>query len=173
MSSLVASLCTLLAIAAAGCRGRAVPAQAVTSLPIPAHGDARVLSADQAPSLAFCSAPGLRVSIRLDSVITPTAAIAMGTAELAAGAVNIGVHRDTDEAIYFLTSGGRAFVAADTVAVQSGLMLYVPRGVTHGFWSPADEAMRFLWVNYPQALAQSFRARGVTPGAACPPRRTP
>jgi mannose-6-phosphate isomerase-like protein (cupin superfamily) len=91
----------------------------------------------------------------------------------AAGASNTGAHRDTDEAIYFLSAGGRTFVGTDTTTVEPGLMLWVPRGVRHGFFSPADRPMRFIWVNFPHALALRFRESGVTPGAPCPPARSP
>lgn len=130
----------------------------------------RTLPRASGTPLMFCSAPGLSVELRLDSLLAPGTPIAMGTAELAAEGANTGMHRDTDEAIYFLSAGGRAFVGTDTTAIEPGLMLWVPRGVVHGFRSPTDQSLRFVWVNFPQELAQRFRQSGVPPGTACRPR---
>lgn len=140
---------------------------------VPSVSTARILPRASGTPLMFCTSPGLSVELRLDSLIAHGTPIAMGTAELAAGASNTGTHRDADEAIYFLTAGGRAFVAKDTTLIEPGLMLWVPRGVVHGFLSAADQPVRFVWVNFPQALAQRFRQSGVTPGTPCPPARSP
>ena len=91
----------------------------------------------------------------------------MGTAEVDAGKSNAGTHNDTDEITYFLNSGGRAFVVNDTVTIEPGLMLWVPRGVSHGFISAPDRAIRFIWVTFPKGLAQRFRRNGVAPGVSC------
>lgn len=145
-------------------------APAVAAPAAAAH--ARVLPPESGTRLIFCNAPGLSVDVRLDSVTAPGAPAAMGTAELAAGASNVGTHRDADEMLYFLTTGGRAFVAGDTVDVQPGLMMYVPRGVPHGFWSPPRSPIRFVWANQPQSFTRLFRTRGVAPGTPCPPPAT-
>jgi uncharacterized RmlC-like cupin family protein len=108
------------------------------------------------------------VNIKVDSASTGATRFAAGTAELAAGAVNAAAHANNDEAIYFLTSGGRAFVGTDTTEIHPGLMLYVPHGVHHGFLSGPDRPVQFVWMIAPQDLARGFRARGVPPGSACP-----
>ena len=141
--------------------------QSATSQSGPGVSTGRILPRDSGTPLIFCAAPGLSVELRLDSLIASGTPIAMGTAELAAGASNTGTHRDTDESVYFLTSGGRTFVGKDTVMIEAGLMLWVPRGVAHGFWSPPDRPVRFVWVNFPQALAQRFRQSGVAPDTHC------
>jgi mannose-6-phosphate isomerase-like protein (cupin superfamily) len=121
--------------------------------------------------LVFCRTPGLSVNVKVDSVATGATRFAAGTAELAPGAVNAAAHASNDEAIYFLSAGGRAFVAADTIDIHVGLMLYVPQGVHHGFVSAPDSPVRFVWMIAPQDLARGFRARGVPPGSACPAPR--
>lgn len=117
--------------------------------------------------LIFCSAPGLSVTLKVDSTSTGARRMAMGTAELAVGAENSGAHRDVDEVNYFLGGRGRAFIGADTVNIESGLTMYVPQGVRHGFVNTGSEPLRFAWTIVPQGLANSFRARGVPPGTAC------
>jgi mannose-6-phosphate isomerase-like protein (cupin superfamily) len=143
--------------------GRAAPAPAT---PAPVRGS--VIPAHAGTPLVFCGTPGLSVNIKVDSGSTGATRFAAGTAELAAGAVNAASHANNDEVMYFLTAGGRAFVGADTTEIHPGLMLYVPRGVHHGFVSAPDRPVRFVWMIAPQDLARGFRARGVAPGSACP-----
>jgi acetyl esterase/lipase/uncharacterized RmlC-like cupin family protein len=132
------------------------------------HSGGAVIPAGAGTPLMFCSAPGLTANVKVDSTSTGARRFAMGTGAVAAGASNAGVH-DVDEAIYFLSDGGRAFVGTDTVAVVRGLVMWVPEGVHHGFISAADEPIEFVWVISPQALAGRFRAHGVPPGSVCPP----
>src|SRR2546429_685852 len=53
----------------------------------------RVVRPDQGDRLMFCDAPGLSVNIKIDSASTGAMRFAMGTAEVAAGLSNVGVHR--------------------------------------------------------------------------------
>jgi mannose-6-phosphate isomerase-like protein (cupin superfamily) len=133
------------------------------------EADARVLHPNTGTKLVFCTAPGLSIDLRLDSLVAASTPVAMGTAQVAAGHSNVGTHRDTDEVVYFLSTGGRAFVGSDTTTVVSDLMLYIPRGVRHGFLSAPDTSIRFVWVNVPTSLAKAFRRSGVAPGTACVP----
>lgn len=119
-------------------------------------------------TLEFCRSPGLGVTLKIDSVASGTQRLAMGTATIAAGASNAGTHTDVDEVNYFLSGDGRAFVGADTVAVEPGLTMYVPQGVHHGFISSARQPLVFVWTIVPQGLATRFRSSGVAPGT-CPP----
>ena len=142
------------------------PTPSVTTTGVTKHGS--IIPAHAGTPLVFCGAPGLAVNIKVDSVSTDARRFAAGTAELDAGAVNAGVHANNDEAIYFLTVGGYAFVGTDTTEIHPGLVLYVPQGVHHGFASAADRPVRFVWMIAPQELARGFRARGVAPGSPCP-----
>jgi mannose-6-phosphate isomerase-like protein (cupin superfamily) len=145
------------------------PTASAAATGAPTHGS--VIPAHAGTALVFCGAPGLSVNIKVDSSSTNAMRFAVGTAELAAGAVNAGAHANNDEAIYFLTAGGRAFVGTDTTDIHPGLMLYVPQGVHHGFVSTPDHPVRFVWMIAPQTLAQGFRARGMPPGSTCPAPR--
>jgi uncharacterized RmlC-like cupin family protein len=167
MRMLAASFVALLPVACVRA-GTVMPARTapVAATEAAAHGS--VIPADAGTRLAFCGSPGLSVNIKVDSASTGATRFAAGTAELAAGAVNAAAHPNNDEAIYFLTAGGRAFVGTDTTEIHPGLMLYVPQAVHHGFVSAPDRPVRFVWMIAPQELARSFRARGVRPGTTCP-----
>ena len=134
------------------------------------HGGGTIVLPAGGTPLKFCDAPALSVNIKIDSLTAGAARFAMGTATLAAGGSNSGTHRGEDEAIYFLRGAGRTFVGTDTVAVEAGLMLFVPQGVRHGFFNTGATALEFIWVIVPQGLAARFREGGIPPGKACPPR---
>ena len=167
MRVLVVSCATLLLLACARA-GTMMPAPTAPVATTGAAEHGAVIPAHGGTPLVFCGAPGLAVNIKVDSASTRATRFAAGTAELAAGAVNAAAHANNDEAIYFLTAGGRAFVGADTTEIHPGLMLYVPQGVRHGFASAPDRPVRFVWMIAPQELARGFRARGVAPGSPCP-----
>jgi len=169
--------------AAVGCTGRqrtakgpsqsaaaeAPAAQAGPQAAAP-HGG-RFVAPGGGTALVFCRSPGLSVNLKLDSAAVGVTAFAMGTAAVAAGGSNEGTHPDDDEAVYFLSGEGRAFVGSDTMEVRPGLVMYVPRGLKHGFVSTGSTPIEFLWTIAPGRLAAGFRARGVAPGTPCPPPR--
>ena len=78
-----------------------------------------------------------------------------------------GPTRDDDEAVYFLRGDGKAFVGSGTMDVRPGFMMFVPRGVQHGFISTGSTPLEFLWTIAPGQLAAGFRARGVPLGTPC------
>jgi mannose-6-phosphate isomerase-like protein (cupin superfamily) len=150
---------------------RAGTVRPARTAPVPttrAAANGSVIPAHAGTQLVFCRSPGLSVNIKIDSASTGATRFAVGMAELAAGGLNAAAHANNDEAIYFLTAGGRAFVGTDTTEIHPGLMLYIPQGVHHGFVSPVDRPVRFVWMIAPQELAQGFRVRGVAPGSPCP-----
>ena len=126
-----------------------------------------VLQPDEGLKLIFCSAPGLSVTIKVDSVSGGATRLAMGTAEIAPRASNVGIHRDEDEIIYFSGGRGRAILGTDTVAVDPGATMYVPHGVRHGFMNGGDAPLQFVWVDVPGALASKFRAAGQSSEKPC------
>jgi mannose-6-phosphate isomerase-like protein (cupin superfamily) len=171
----VKALPPVLALAFASCR-QPTTAQPPTPLPTaqraagltPPHGG-RFVAPAEGTALIFCGSPGLSANIKLDSAGAGVTTFAMGTAAVAARGTNTGAHPADDEAVYFLRGEGRAFVGTDTTDVRPGLMMYVPRGVRHGFISTGDTPLEFLWTIAPGQLAAGFRARGVAPGTPCPP----
>jgi mannose-6-phosphate isomerase-like protein (cupin superfamily) len=132
------------------------------------HGG-RFVAPSAGTALVFCTAPGLAATVKLDSAAVGLTTFAMGTAAVAVGGSNTGSHAADDEAVYFLRGEGRAFVGPDTTEVRPGLVMYVPRGVRHGFISTGTTPLEFLWTIAPGRLAAAFRARGVAPGTPCPP----
>lgn len=144
------------------------PAPAPTAAEPPHAG--RLLAPGPHEGLKFCASPGLSVRLLVDSIAVGPVPFAMGTAAIAPGGTNAGVHPAEDEATYFLRGEGRAFIGADTVSVTPGLVAYVPRGVRHGFISTGSSPLEFLWVVSPPGLASRFRETGLAADASCPPR---
>jgi mannose-6-phosphate isomerase-like protein (cupin superfamily) len=85
----------------------------------------------------------------------------------AAWCSNFGTHREEDEIIFFLRASGRGVIAQDTFPVQPSTLMYVPRGVRHGFINPGPEPLRFFWVVSPAGLAARFRGGARQPGQVC------
>ncbi len=170
-------LASSLALACAGRREAtpgpvpAAPSRSATAAAqgVGPHGG-RFVAPAGGTALMFCGSPGLSANIKLDSAGAGVTTFAMGTAAVAAGGANSGAHSADDEAVYFLHGEGRAFIGADTTTVRPGLVMYVPRGVQHGFISTGGTPLEFLWVIAPGQLAAGFRARGVPPGSPCPLR---
>lgn len=146
----------------------AAPAASASPAAVAPHGG-RFVAPGGGTALVFCRSPGLSVNLKLDSAAVGVTTLAMGTAAVAAGGSNVGTHPADDEAVYFLRGEGRAFVGSDTTEVRPGLVMFVPRGVRHGFISTGSTPLEFLWTIAPGQLAAGFRARGVAPGTPCPP----
>ena len=149
----------------------AEPAAAVTGPDAAGSHGGRFVAPAGGTALVFCGSPGLSVHLKLDSAAVGVTTFAMGTAAVAADGSNAGTHPADDEAVYFLRGEGRAFVGSDTMEVRPGLVMFVPRGVKHGFISTGSTPLEFLWTIAPGRLAAGFRARGVAPGTPCPPPR--
>lgn len=133
------------------------------------HAGGYILGPNDGTTLMFCTAPGLSVTIKVDSVSAGTTGFAMGTAAIAPKSSNVGVHPDEDEINFFYGGSGSAVLGNDTVPIGAGSTMYVPRGVRHGFVNPGDRPLEFAWVVAPSGLANRFRARGRLPGQTCPP----
>lgn len=128
----------------------------------------RILSPAEGEPLVLCHAPDLSINIKVDSATTGATEFSMGTASLIVGGSNSGVH-DVDEITYFTHGRGRGIIGTDTVAVEPGSTMYVPRGVRHGFINTGGSALQFVWVVSPRGLEDRFRVRGVRPGLSCRP----
>ena len=125
-----------------------------------------LLGTDEGEPLKFCDAPELRANIKVSPATTGgKAPYAAGTADLSG--TNTGRHADSDEVVFFYSGTGTAFVGDTKSRVQSGTVMYVPKGVRHGFTSEGAEPLRFFWVNSPPGLEERFRASGVPPSFDC------
>jgi mannose-6-phosphate isomerase-like protein (cupin superfamily) len=129
----------------------------------------QVLNPEEGERLMWCDVPELRATIKVSPATTGgKAPFAVGTAELTG--TNTGTHRENDEVIYFISGEGSAFVGDTTIRIRPGAMMYVPRGVRHGFTREGTEPVRFAWVTSPPGLEEQFRASGHPPGFDCSKR---
>ena len=150
-----------------GCGARAAVPSPASAPSAVAHGGHFIAPTAGTP-LMFCRSPGLGVTIKLDSASVGLTHFAMGTARIAPGAMNAGVHEGQDEIVYFLAGDGVTFIANDTTRIMQGLVSYIPRGTRHGFISTGSSPIEFLWVVLPGDLASRFRTNGIAPGSSCP-----
>jgi len=143
-------------------QARAVDATTARGLAIPPGGGHTV---------TFCTSPEISATIKIDPPSGGSTRFSMGTAELAPRSSNSGVHRTTDEIIYFVRGTGTAQIGEETVVVEPGTTLFIPEGLRHSFTNSSDEPMEFVWVFAPAGFEAGFRTSGVAPGTACPPQR--
>lgn len=138
-----------------------------SSLSAQAGPAGRILAPAEGEPLVLCHAPDLSINIKVDSLTAGATQFSMGTASLIVGASNFGVH-DVDEITYFTHGRGRGVIETDTVDVEPGSTMYVPRGLRHGFINTGGSALQFVWVVSPRGLEDRFRTRGLRPGLPCP-----
>ena len=63
---------------------------------------------------------------------------------------------------------GRAFIGADTTAVEAGSVTYTPAGTTHGFINDGDDTLDYFIVYSGSFGRSAFRALASKPGPYCP-----
>jgi mannose-6-phosphate isomerase-like protein (cupin superfamily) len=125
-----------------------------------------LLGPDEGEPLKFCDAPELRANIKVSPATTDgKAPFAAGTADLTGS--NTGRHTDSDEIVFFYAGSGTAFVGETKLRIQPGVVMYVPKGVRHGFASEGAEPVRFFWINSPPGIEERFRAGGHPPSFEC------
>ena len=154
----------------AGCAHRSLAADIV---PVGVHqagskdqSGGYLLGPDEGEPLKWCDSPELRANIKVSPASTGgKAPYAAGTADLTG--TNTGRHTDSDEVVFFYSGTGSAFVGETKSRIQPGVVMYVPKGVRHGFTSEGAEPLRFFWVNSPPGLEERFRATGHPPSFAC------
>ncbi|MDP9350320.1 MAG: cupin domain-containing protein [Chloroflexota bacterium] len=78
-----------------------------------------------------------------------------------------GTHRDADEIAYIIRGRGYAIVGTDTVAIEPGVVTFIPQGMPHGFINESEEPLEYLVVHSPQSSATGFRRRAALPGPYC------
>jgi steroid delta-isomerase-like uncharacterized protein len=137
--------------------------------PAQPRGEGLVLEPEGGEPLIWCDAPELRANIKISPGNTAGhAPFAVGTAELTGA--NTGTHQKQDEVIYFLSGSGSAFAGDAKIRIRPGAMMYVPRGVRHGFTRDGAEPVTFLWITVPPGLEEQFRASGKPPSFDCSAR---
>jgi mannose-6-phosphate isomerase-like protein (cupin superfamily) len=131
-----------------------------------AASPSRVLSPKAGERLVYCEIP-LVLTIKVDSASTPGTRLRASTGQLSKGS-EFGVHRDADEVLYITQGHGWAIIAADTIAVEPGSVMFVPQGTQHGLINMNESPLEYFVVHTPQTSAAGFRRRASIPGPHCP-----
>ncbi|MBW3564068.1 MAG: cupin domain-containing protein [Acidobacteria bacterium] len=126
-----------------------------------------VLQPQQGKKLFFCDAPGLNATVKSNSAQMGGIGVAVGTAEITHGS-NFGVHKDEDEIVFIHSGKGNVVLGDKTIAAAPGTIMYVPRGVRHGFVNTGEAPFTFFWVVAPPGLADRFLEAGTASLTDCP-----
>lgn len=126
-----------------------------------------VLTPEEGKKLVFCSAPGLGATVKSTNVSMGGTVVAIGTAEINHGS-NIGVHQDEDEIVFIHSGRGSVVLNEQAIPAAPGTIMYVPRGVRHGFVNTGDAPFEFFWLVAPPGLANRFLASGKSSLTDCP-----
>lgn len=132
------------------------------------EGPGLVLPPGAGERLTYCLFP-LTITFKVDSVSAPLSRLVAATGALRRGS-EVGEHA-VDEVALITHGRGLAFVGADTIPVQSGSMMYTPRGMRHGFINDSTETLEYVVVYGPFAGPRSrasFRRLASQPGPSCP-----
>lgn len=127
-----------------------------------------VLAPGAGERLTYCVFP-LTITFKVDSVSVPGSRLVAATGALRRGS-EVGEHA-VDEAVLITHGRGLAFVGADTISVESGSIMYTPRGMRHGFINDTTETLEYLVVYGPFESPRSrasFRRLASQPGRSCP-----
>ncbi len=146
-----------------GCPG-GPPASVTTPSAQPEPGQEEpglVLAPGTGERITYCLFP-LTITFKVDSVSVPGSRLVAATGALRRGS-EVGEHA-VDEVVLITHGRGLAFVGADTMPVQSGSIVYTPRGMRHGFINETTETLEYIIVYGPfegPRSRASFRRLGV------------
>jgi mannose-6-phosphate isomerase-like protein (cupin superfamily) len=159
----------------AATRGCAPPAGAAPPAPAPSAPTpvasatprrATVLAPGEGPRINYCLFP-LVITAKVDSTSAPATRLTAAAGSLRRGA-EVGTHRASDEVVLITHGRGRAFIGADTTAVEAGSVTFTPAGTEHGFINDGDDTLDYFIV-YSSSFGRSgFRALAARPGPYCP-----
>jgi mannose-6-phosphate isomerase-like protein (cupin superfamily) len=127
-----------------------------------------VLAPGAGERLTYCVFP-LTITFKVDSVSVPGSRLVAATGALRRGS-EVGEHA-VDEVVLITHGRGFAFVGADTMPVQSGSIMYTPRGMRHGFINDTTGTLEYVVVYGPFEGPRSragFRRLASQPGPSCP-----
>jgi mannose-6-phosphate isomerase-like protein (cupin superfamily) len=128
---------------------------------------ATVLAPGEGPRISYCLFP-LVITAKVDSTSAPGTRLTAAAGSLRRGA-EVGTHRTSDEVVLITHGRGRAFIGADTTAVEAGSVTFTPAGTEHGFVNDGDDTLDYVIV-YGSSFGRSgFRALATRPGPYCPP----
>lgn len=127
-----------------------------------------VLAPGVGERITYCPFP-LTITFKVDAESAAGSRLVAAAGALRQGS-EAGVH-SVDEVVLITHGRGRAFVGADTVAVEPGSIVYTPVGERHGFINESSEPLEYLVVYGPWDSPRSrggFRRLAAQPGPWCP-----
>lgn len=116
--------------------------------------------------VTYCAFP-LTITAKVDTDAAPGARLMVATGALRRGE-EAATHRDEDEVLYVTHGRGRAFVGADTAAVEAGSLVFTPRGVRHGLINDEGGTLEYVVVFGGAGGRAGYRALAMRPGPYCP-----
>jgi putative monooxygenase len=66
------------------------------------------------------------------------------------GAVPEHVHATEEEVNFFLSGRGKFLAEGREIAIEPGVCIYIPPGISHQIVNTGDEVVRFVWIFAPQ-----------------------
>ena len=127
---------------------------------------ATVLAPGEGPRVNYCLFP-LVITTKVDTTSVPVTRLTAAAGSLRRG-MEVGTHPASDEVVLITHGRGRAFIGADTTAVEAGSVTYTPAGTTHGFINDGDDTLEYFIVYLASFGRSAFRALASKPGPYCP-----
>lgn len=148
-----------------GCPGQPPVPSPTTSPADSLPGLVRVLDPGEGERIAYCDIP-LVITAKVDSETVAGTWLRAATGVLRTGS-EAGVHA-VDEVVLITHGSGKAFFGSDTVGVQAGSVVHVPRGMQHGFINEGVGTLEYFIVYAGTGSRAAFRRRAARPGPYCP-----
>lgn len=120
----------------------------------------------QGERISYCVFP-LTITAQIDSDAAPGARLTAATGALRRG-TEAATHREDDEIVLVTHGRGRAFVEADTAAVEPGSVVFAPRGMRHGFTNEGAGTLEYFVVFSEPGPRDLFRRFAARLGPYCP-----
>lgn len=127
---------------------------------------ATVLAPGAGPRVNYCLFP-LVITTKVDTTSVPATRLTAAAGSLRRG-MEVGTHPASDEVVLITHGRGRAFIGADTTAVEAGSVTFTPAGTRHGFINDGDDTLEYFIVYSASFGRSAFRALASKPGPYCP-----
>ena len=131
-------------------------AATVSTQPTAAPWPGTVLHASEGQHIPLAGDRAL--TIKVDSLATPSARMSIITEDLPPGAeIRVHLHEREDELIVIRAGQGIATLGDREIPVTIGATVYVPKGVWHGLRNTGDSTLGMSAVYSPPGFEQSFK----------------
>ena len=139
-------------------------APAAAGQSVPASTSAGAILHEREGQAIPATPDGRRVTIKVDSQMTPGVRMSMITEDLPPNTeIRVHLHRYEDEIILIRTGTGIATLGNREVPVAPGSTVYVPQGVWHGLRNNGTETLGMSAVYSPPGFEQAFKDRLLHP----------